>query len=67
MTVKELIEFLKQYPGDALVAYSKYSEQRLMEKDEVSLIEAGKPRPDGWVPDRRPNTGAQTYVMFPGN
>ena len=67
MTVKELIELLKQYPGDALVAYEKYSEQCLMEKDKVLLKEAGKPRPDGWVPDKRPNTGSQIYVMFPGN
>ena len=67
MTTRELIELLKQYPGDLFVAYSMYSEQVLMKPEDIHVVEFGEPRPDGWVPDKRYNTGSRKYLLFPGN
>jgi len=67
MTVAELIELLKQAPQDAPVAYCKYSEQMLMEKDDIKIVEACEPRGDGWIQNARPDMAAKTYILFPGN
>ncbi len=67
MNVAELIAFLHTQPQDALIAYSRYSEQCLMELKYITPLEACAPRHDGWVQDKRPDMPTQNYVLFPGN
>ncbi len=67
MTVKELIEFLKTQPQDILVTFEQYSEQRLLEKEEIVITEKCFPRPDGWIQSKRPDMPTQKYLAFPGN
>ena len=67
MTVAELIAFLQAQPQDLPVAYRCCSEQLLLEPDDIRIEEACKPRPDGWIQDKRPDKEAQTYLLFPGN
>jgi len=67
MNVQELIEILKTMPQDALVAYSLYSEQCLMEAEQICCEELCKPRNDGWVQNARPDMPTIKYVLFPGN
>ena len=67
MTVAELIELLKAYPQDLPVAYSKYSEQCLLDPKDIGIGSACLPRPDGWVQSRRPDMPTCDYLMFPGN
>ena len=67
MKVKELIEILQAMPQDIDVAYRCWSEQCLMEPDEVSLFDGTAPRPDGWIQNARPDMEVIQYVMFPGN
>lgn len=68
MTVAELIDFLKTQPQDLLVAYRLYSEQTLMEKEEIVIAEFCLPRAmDGWIQDKRPDKPSQPYLLFPGN
>lgn len=67
MTVGELIKVLKKFPKDLPVAYSRYSEQVLMEPDEITVETFCKPRPDGWIQNKRPDKETQDYLLFPGN
>lgn len=67
MTVKDLIELLQKQPQDLQVAYRLYSEQCLMEDDDIVVEENCHPRPDGWIQDKRPDMPTQLYLMFPGN
>lgn len=67
MNVAELIEFLNKQPQEMQVAYLKYSEQCLLNEDDITVIELCNPRPDGWVQDKRPDMESQTYLLFPGN
>jgi len=68
MTVSELIRFLQQQPQDIQVAIRMYSEQALLDVDEITVGKACKPRhEDGWVQNWRPDKEAQTYLIFPGN
>ena len=67
MTVRELIEFLKKQPQDMQVAYSCYSEQCLLEKDEIMQKVCSECRADGWVHNARPDRPLVTYLVFPGN
>lgn len=67
MRVFELIEILKTYDQDMLVAYDLYSEHCLLEKDHISVMDCCEPRPDGWVANARPDKPAVKYLMFPGN
>lgn len=67
ITVKELIEFLKSQPEDLLVVYSLFSEQCLLLADQISITELCYPRPDGWVPNPRPDKPTQNYLLSPGN
>lgn len=67
MKVHELIEFLKTQPQDLDVAYGLFSENCLMEVDDISVVEAGEPRSDGWVANKRPDKPTRLYLMFPGN
>ena len=67
MTVAELIEYLKTKPQEIQVVYAKYSEQCLMEPDDIEVRDLCKPREDGWVHDSRPDKETQSYLVFPGN
>lgn len=67
MTVKELIAFLQTQPQDMQVAYRCYSEQILLDCDDISIIEGCDPRGDGWIQDKRPDKPTQKYLLFPGN
>lgn len=67
MNVRELIEFLQTQPQDLLVVYKCYSEQLLLEADEIKIEHFCVPRPDGWVHDFRPDKPSQPYLLFPGN
>ncbi len=67
MTVAELIDLLQTYPQNLQVAYDKYSEHCLLDPGDVRLYEACEPRPDGWVPCKRPDKPVRTYLMLPGN
>ena len=67
MTVRELIEVLKTKPLDLKVAYKRFSEQVLLEVDDIKTEELCKPRPDGWIQDKRPDMESETYLVFPGN
>lgn len=67
MTVAELIQFLQTQPQDALVAYKCFSEQLLLEQEEIEGVELCPPRPDGWVQNYRTDIDPVQYVVFPGN
>lgn len=67
MTVQELIKFLETQPQDLQVAYRCYSEQTLLESEQIRIVEYCEPRPDGWIQDKRPDKPTQQYLMFPGN
>lgn len=67
MTVAELIEHLKTFPQELQVVYSRYSEQCLMEKDDLYTASLQPPRNDGWVGDKRPDKECMEYLCFPGN
>lgn len=67
MKVKELIDLLQTFDPELLVAYGLYSEQCLMEKDDISVQLLGEPRNDGWVANPRPDKPSIPYVLFPGN
>jgi hypothetical protein len=67
MTVSELIAFLQTQPQDIQVAYCCYSEQCLMELEQITVERKSAPRPDGWIQDRRSDIPQQDYLLFPGN
>ena len=67
MNVAELIEFLKTQPQDLPVAYALHSEYCLLELDDIEVVKACEPRPDGWVHGARPDKPTRLYLMFPGN
>jgi hypothetical protein len=67
MTVKELIDLLLTYPQDLPVAYSIYSEQCLLEADDITVADLCRARPDGWIQNKRPDMPTQQYLLFPGN
>jgi len=65
MTVAELILFLQKQPQDLPVAYSINSEHCLLEESDINIGELCEARPDGWVPNRRPDKPKHTYLIFP--
>ena len=67
MKVSELIEFLQKQPQDLLVAYRCFSEQCLMETNEIEIKKLCEARPDGWIQNGRPDKEAHEYLVFPGN
>ena len=68
MTVAELIVKLQTMPQDLQVAYCRYSEQCLLEENEIDdEFIACEPRPDGWIQHKRPDMPSQRYVLLPGN
>ncbi|HAD32186.1 MAG TPA: hypothetical protein DCE77_11475 [Methylophaga sp.] len=67
MKVSELIEYLKTQPQDLDVIYQCFSEQVMLDADEIEIIEACEPRPDGWIQDKRDDMPTRKYLCFPGN
>ena len=67
MKVSELIEFLKTQPQDLPVVYKCFSEQCLLEADDIEVRTLGVLRDDGWVHDARPDKPNTEYLVFPGN
>lgn len=67
MTVKELIEFLRKKEQDLLVAYRLYSEQCLMDKEEIEIDKLCAARKDGWIQNKRSDMPTQKYLIFPRN
>ena len=67
MTVAELIEFLKTQPQDLQVGIQMYSEQALLNADDIEIVEECQVRADGWIQSKRPDMPTQKYLMFPGN
>lgn len=67
MTVADLIKFLKKQPQNLPVAISMYSEQCMLNTNEIQIEEFCEPRPDGWIQNKRPDMPYQKYLLFPGN
>lgn len=67
MKVKELIKYLQTLDQNMDVAYRLFSEQCLLTKKEIKIVDLCKPRPDGWIQNERPDMPTQKYLMFPGN
>lgn len=67
MTVAELIVFLKAQPQNLQVAYRCYSEQVLLQTDEIEIKQLLAPREDGWIHNYRDDKPTHTYLLFPGN
>lgn len=67
VTVAELIKHLETFPQDLPVAYNLYSEQCLLELDDVRVEEHCVARDDGWVQRARPDMPKIPYLLFPGN
>jgi len=67
MTVAELIEFLKTQPQDIQVAYQCYSENLLLDVDDIGVEKLCNVRNDGWVANFREDKPSQDYLVFPGN
>lgn len=72
MTVRELIEHLKQFDGELPVAYELYSEYKLLEAIEIEIIKLHPHRPDGWAHNfwsqrDKENNERVPYLVFPGN
>ena len=67
MTIAEFITFLKTQPQDLQVAYCCYSEQLLLEIEDIKIVELCEPRADGWVQSQRPDKPTQPYLLLPGN
>lgn len=65
MTVAELIKILKKQPQDIKVCYDKWSEQCLLEEEDIRVEEFCHPRPDGWVQNRRPDMETELYLVLP--
>ena len=67
MTVADLIEYLQAQPQDIRVAYCIYSEYALLDADAIEIKTLCKPRPDGWIQERRDDMEEETYLVLPGN
>lgn len=67
MNVRELINFLGSFDPELPVVYSLFSEQVLLEEEDITVKELVVAREDGWVQDYRPDMETQLYLAFPGN
>ena len=67
MTVAEFIEYLKTQPQEIQVAYRCYSEQLLLNVDDIEIEELCEPREDRWVANKRPDKTFIKYLVLPGN
>lgn len=67
MTISDLIAFLQKQPQDMMVAYELYSEQCILDIEDIKIKELCIPRSDGWIQNKRPDVPSQLYLVFPGN
>ena len=67
ITIKELIQHLETFDQDLPVAFQVFSEQCLLDINQIKVHELCEPRPDGWVQDKRPDKNSIKYLVFPGN
>lgn len=67
MTVRELIKLLQTFPSELPVAYTCYSEQCMLDADDIRIEELCYVRNDGWIADKRPDKPSRPYLVFPGN
>ena len=68
MTVRQLIAYLQTQDQDLPVAYSCYSESRLLEDGEIEVKNLSYPRKDGHVAECRPEEWwDRKYLLLPGN
>lgn len=67
MTVAELIAHLQTQPQDLQVAYECFSEQCLLEANDIKIADGCEPRPDGWIHHARPDQPKRSYLLLPGN
>ncbi len=72
MTVKELVEFLKNQPQELRVCYKCCSEYSLLEEKDIELKDLQPPRDgDGWVADlwgrEKDELETEKYLVLPGN
>ena len=67
MNVSELISFLQTQPQHLTVAHRCYSEQCVLDLEEIIVKELCQPRFDGWIQNKRPDMPKQHYLLFPGN
>ena len=67
MSVSELIEFLKTFPGDMPVCYRFCSDFALLEAKEITTAKLQFARTDGYVHDARPDKDGTEYLILPGN
>lgn len=67
MTVADLIKFLKKQPQELQIAYSLYSEQVILEQEQIKIVELCEPREDGWIQNKRPDMPSKKYLLFPAN
>lgn len=67
MTVNDLINHLQTLPKDLPVAYRLFSEQCLLEIDDIKVVELCEPRSDGWIQNKRPDMPSRKYLLFSGS
>ena len=67
MTVSELITFLQTQDQTLEVCFSQFSEQALLQPQDITVKKLGLARPDGWIQNERPDKPSQDYLSFPGN
>ena len=67
MTVKDLIKFLQKQPQDIQVAYGLYSEQCLLDVEDIDIENLCPARDDGWIQNKRSDKRTVKYLLFPGN
>lgn len=65
MLVSQLIAYLQTQPQDLQVVYDIHSEFCLLKTDDICILEACRPRSDGWVHHSRPDKPSQKYLMLP--
>ena len=67
MNVKELKELLSRHPDDMKIAHTMYSEQCLLNQDDISIFEGCSPRDDDWIQNARPDKETESYLLIRGN
>jgi hypothetical protein len=66
-TVADLIQYLETLPQDMPVAYRCFSEQCLLDFEDIEIKDLCVHRDDGWIQNKRPDMPTMKYLVFPGN
>lgn len=67
MTVKDLISLLQTFDPELPVCYKIFSEQCMLEADDIKVADFCEARNDGWVENKRPDKPTRPYLVLPGN